>query len=57
MSPAQRKRVLATIFRELAMRGGKLESATPHDDWLPYFEHILANVPRVELRGFEPLTS
>ncbi len=56
MRPDQQKRLLATIFSELAMKDGRLESAKPVPDWMPYFARVL-DVPRVGLRGFEPLTS
>jgi len=50
VAPAQRKRLLSTMFTELRMRDGELESATPHPDWLDYFEHV-TRVPSKGLVG------
>ena len=56
MRPDQRKRLLATVFDEMTVKGGRLDTARPKAGWQDYFEHVI-HVPPVELRGVEPLTS
>ena len=49
LSPSQRRRLLATIFDELTMRGGTVVSAKPKADWARDFEEV-TTLPEVGTR-------
>lgn len=43
MTPAQKKRLVSSVFTEVTMRNRALETATPHPDWVPYVEEAFAS--------------
>ncbi len=43
MTPAQKKRLVCTVFTEITMHDRALETATPHPDWARYVEEAIAS--------------
>jgi hypothetical protein len=43
MTPAQKKRLVSTVFTEITMDDRALETATPHPDWVRYVEEALTS--------------
>jgi aminoglycoside/choline kinase family phosphotransferase len=52
MQPAQRRRLLATIFESITMRDGTIVSAKPQPAWLDYFTEVTTLPENRPLRGW-----
>ncbi len=56
MRADQRQSLLKSLFAELVVRDGRIESAKPKPDWLPVLEERFRSCPTWGLVGVEPTT-